>query len=176
MTGAGPVAGVHGWLIRPLTASDLDAALALQNLSYVQSLRDGAAAFASRMAIGAATCLGAFSDDALQGYVLAHPWHAGSPPPVDTVLSPPSGEGERVLYIHDLSVAAATRGRGLGRRLVEAAEAAGRAAGLSHSELVAVPGAGAYWSRLGYCALPVSSTGALDCYGAGARCMRRALR
>lgn len=140
-------------LFRP---TDLPAALVLQASAYAPALRDSPVAFASRIAIAKGCCRVAERDGELCGYILAHPWPSGRPPAVDTVLDTPSDDADRILYVHDLSVSSTAAGTGFGRQLVDSALDAARQLGLQRVELVAVPGAQAYWRRLGFEALPVT--------------------
>ena len=132
-------------MIRPLTLADLPAALALQAAGYPEALWDGEDAFASRMTVAPDWCWAFERDGSLEGYLLSHPWTTMSPPTPDTVLDRAEGD---VWYIHDLSTAQAARGRGVGRALLAACEAAHPQ--VRRSELVAVDGAEPYWRRLGW--------------------------
>src|SRR5690606_38194047 len=83
--------------LRTLRADDLPDALALQSEAYAPHLRDGAAAFESRLTLGPDTCWVARDGDDLLGYLLAHPWGSMRPPPVDTVLRRDPAEGPAIL-------------------------------------------------------------------------------
>lgn len=184
----------RGFTFRPLASADLPAAFELQRVSYIESLRDSLVAFSSRLEVGPDTCWVAEREGRIHGYILAHPWYPGLPPAVDTVIEvPPAVVRDagapglaasldsqepiaRVHYVHDLSVSPDAKGAGLGRELVAHSLRAAWHLGLRESELVAVPGAAVYWSRLGYTEVPVTAALAekLRCYGAGAVYMRRA--
>lgn len=163
--------------LRTLRADDLPDALALQSEAYAPHLRDGAAAFESRLTLGPDTCWVARDGDDLLGYLLAHPWGSMRPPPVDTVLRRDPAEGPAILFIHDLSIADAARGTGLGTKLVERALAAARARGLTAAELIAVQGAAGFWRRQGFEPVPATTalTSKLRSYGSDARYLRRPL-
>lgn len=161
-------------IIRPLHASDLEAALAIQVQAYPAFLCEDAAAFASRLALPRSCCLAAMQGDAMLGYLLAHAWPAASPPPVGAVLEPAPAE---VLYIHDLAVTAVGQGSGIGRQLVERALATAAGDGLQQAELIAVEGAAPFWERLGFRETATSPELARKVaeYGPAARWMRRAI-
>lgn len=142
--------------VTAMTATDLDDALALQSRSYPAFLVEDASAFASRMGLAASFCLAARREGELLGYLLAHGWPRCSPPAVGTVLTD-CGPGD-VLFIHDLAVASAGRGSGVGRMLIARAFDLAARAGLRRAELIAVEGAADYWRRLGFVAVPVSGT------------------
>jgi GNAT superfamily N-acetyltransferase len=159
--------------ITPLGPQDLPAALALQAQAYPPFLVEDEAAFLSRIALPASYCLGARQGNRLLGYLLAHGWSHGSPPPLGSVLAD-DGPGE-VLFIHDLAVSPEQRGLKVGQRLVaRAAELAVRD-GLRRAELIAVEGAAEYWRTLGFAEETVSGElgEKLATYGSRARWMTR---
>lgn len=125
-------------------------------------------------------CLAATQDGALLAYLLAHGWPAGSPPAVGTVLAPenpPENAQREVLFIHDLAVASAGRGLGLGRALIDRAFALARADGLDRAELIAVEGASQFWRTIGFADTdcPPALAAKVAGYGAEARWMTRRL-
>lgn len=160
-----------GLVIRRLEHDDLAAALTLQAASYPAFLREGAAAFASRLAVPASYCLAAMRGETLVAYLLAHGWAGQAPPPLGTVLEA-EGRGE-VLYVHDLAVSSDERGSGLGRQLIGRAFERARRDGLRTVELIAVEGAAGYWRALGFVdnAAPPALAAKVAAYGAGARWM-----
>ena len=131
-----------------MTPQDLGEVLALQAQGYPAALHDSADAFLSRMALAPALNLVAHQGEDLQAYLISHPWAAGSPPPVDSVL--PTAAPQDCWYVHDLSVAEAARGLGLARRLLIAGRDAALTLGLTRSELIAVEGAAPFWRRQGW--------------------------
>jgi GNAT superfamily N-acetyltransferase len=137
-------------VLRPMAPQDLAAVLALQAQSYPQALHDSADAFLSRMALAADLNLTAWREGELAGYLVSHPWAAGSPPPVDALLDPETPA--ECWYVHDLSVARAARGLGLGKHLLAAGRDAATARGLTRSELIAVEGAAPFWRHQGWAA------------------------
>ncbi|WP_222565045.1 GNAT family N-acetyltransferase [Novilysobacter antarcticus] len=163
--------------MRAPRCEDLTALFELQGESYPPALRDSLEAFASRLRLAEGCSQVAEIDQRAVGYILAHPWLSRQPPAVDTVLSPLSGDGPRILYVHDLSVSARAKGTGLGGRLVDAVLEAGRRGGLRRAELVAVPGADGFWKRMGFQTLDVAPDLARKVrqYGDGALYMGRAL-
>jgi GNAT superfamily N-acetyltransferase len=137
-------------VLRPMAPQDLPAVLALQATGYPPALHDSADAFLSRMALAAELNLTAWREGELAGYLVSHPWAAGSPPPVDAVLDPATPAD--CWYVHDLSVAQAARGLGLGKILLAAGREAAMARRLTRSELIAVDGAAPFWRRQGWAA------------------------
>jgi GNAT superfamily N-acetyltransferase len=163
-------------MLRPFVAADLAAAAELQALCYPPALCEPADALLSRLTIAGHACFVATAGARLVGYILAHPWPGLDPPPVGAVLEQPPA-GPLVHYLHDLAIAPALRGTGLGRALVTASQAAARQAGLNRSELMAVAGAAPFWHALGYEAVPADArlTAQVRAYGSGARYLARPL-
>ncbi|WP_230279387.1 GNAT family N-acetyltransferase [Croceicoccus sp. Ery15] len=171
--------------IRAMTRADLPAAMAIQRAAYPAHLQEGEAAFASKLEAGGALCSvaerggagreGAGREGEIFAYCLAHGWRAGSPPALGAVLQ--QGDAAQVLFIHDLCIAASARGSGAGRRMAEHCCEAGRAAGLTRAELVAVSGAAPFWRSMGFTeGVPDAALRAkLAGYGADARWMWREL-
>ncbi|MFN7130337.1 MAG: GNAT family N-acetyltransferase, partial [Brevundimonas sp.] len=137
-------------VLRPMSPQDLPAVLDLQARGYPAALHDSETAFLSRMALAPELNLTAWRGEDLAGYLVSHPWAAGSPPPVDAVLDPATPA--ECWYIHDLSVAQAARGLGLGKILLAAGRDAAMARELTRSELIAVEGAATFWRRQGWTA------------------------
>lgn len=161
--------------IRSLEAADLPQALTIQAANYPAFLWEDEAAFASRLDVASSYCLAAERDGVLVGYLLAHGWVSESPPPIGTILDK-TIVGD-VLFIHDLAVAPAGQGAGLGRRLIDQAFARAAADGFGRAELIAVEGAAPYWRGLGFAdgsALPELAA-KVAAYGAEARWMTRAI-
>ena len=159
--------------LRPLTAADLPAAEAIQEAVYLPIYRESAEILGSRLAIASTCCWGAFDkDDGLMAYILSHPWPAAAPPAIGTALgAPPPGDN---WFIHDLAIGEAARGLGLGRALVRKAASAALALGLVRGDLIAVQGAGGFWTRMGYADppdLPAALAAKVAGYGPEARYM-----
>lgn len=161
--------------IRPLIHADLPAALAIQAQLYPAFLREGEAAFASRLDLPHSYCLAADRAGRLVAYLLAHGWASQEPPPVGALLSGQDTANE-ILFIHDLAVSASGQGQALGRQLVATAFAAAAADGLTRAELIAVEGASTYWRTLGFTEPAVRPQLAqkVAAYGPAARWMTRA--
>lgn len=164
---------IGGVTIEPLTRADLGPALAIQARCYPAFLREDERAFASRLDVARPYCLGVRRGNALLAYLLSHGWASGSPPAVGTVL--PEGQGGEVLFVHDLAVAPAGRGLGLGRRLAECGLALAAADGLARAELIAVEGAAGFWAGLGFRegAMSAELAAKVAGYGSAARWMMR---
>jgi len=161
--------------IRRFARSDLAHALAIQSQVYPAFLIERSASFSSRLEATMPYCLVARVDGQLVGYMLAHGWRRHAPPPLDTPLDGIASAD--ILFIHDLAVGAAGRGRGIGRRLVERACDLAVHDGLRSAELVAVEGAADFWQAMGFIALDATPEIAakLAGYGRGATWMGRTM-
>jgi GNAT superfamily N-acetyltransferase len=134
--------------MRPLRHTDLAAALAIQSQSYPAFLREGKAAFASRLNLPDSYCLAATRDGLLIGYLLAYGWPGQAPSPVGAVLT--KDAVSEVLFIHDLASLPEAQGSGIGRTLVMRAFELAALDGLCEAQLIAVEGAATYWRKLGF--------------------------
>ncbi|WP_334156561.1 GNAT family N-acetyltransferase [Oryzomicrobium sp.] len=167
-------------VIRPMTADDLPAVLAIQARCYHADLLESAATFAAKLRYSGDTCWVACDGANRQlAYLFAQPAAYLHPPRLD---SAPDGDpaaarkantgADLVLHLHDLAVDRTARGLALGERLVAQAFAAAREAGLARLTLVAVQQSGAFWERFGFTApdhpLPPALTEELASYGADA--------
>lgn len=155
--------------------SDLAAALVIQSQAYPAFLQESAASFASRLEASQSYCLTAQRQGQPIGYLLAHGWPRNAPPELGAPLvefAPPE-----ILFIHDLAVAAAGQGLGIGRRLVDHAFDRAVSDGLKSAELVAVEGAASFWQAMGFAELDASPEIAakLAGYGRRAKWMGRAI-
>lgn len=161
--------------IRHFARADLQEALAIQSEAYPAFLVESEVSFASRLDAEYPYCLAATVGGRLSGYVLAHGWHRSSPPELGAPLS---GAGPvEILFIHDLAVATAGQGLGIGRRLVDHAFDLAMHDGLKSAELVAVEGAAGFWKTMGFVTLDATPEIAakLAGYGRGATWMGRTI-
>jgi ribosomal protein S18 acetylase RimI-like enzyme len=126
-------------MIRRFARGDLASALAIQTQAYPTFLVENEAAFASRLDAAKPYCLTARAERRMVGYLLAHGWQRHAPPPLGIPLVD-DGPNE-ILFIHDLAIAAADRGLGAGRKLIDHAFELAARDGLKEAELVAVEGA-----------------------------------
>lgn len=154
-------------LWRPMRTADLASVVALADQIH-RDHPERPEVFAERLALAPATCFALAKGDALLGYALAHPW-AGAPPKLDSLLGAPPARPDH-LYLHDVALTRAARGRGAARAVVATLDSVARRLGLGEMRLIAVSGSAPAWARLGF---RDSDAPRPASYGADARAMRR---
>ncbi|WP_241990212.1 MULTISPECIES: GNAT family N-acetyltransferase [unclassified Streptomyces] len=156
--------------IRPPTPPDWDAIAALESDAYGPlGLAEGREALRSK-AVSPETCFVLRSGPKVAGYLLSLPYPPRRAPALGSTA--PARFHSRNLHLHDMVVAPEYRGRGLGRRLVTHLERTAAARGYEEVSLIAVAGAGSYWSACGYAPDPHVPTAG---YGRSAVYMSRSL-
>lgn len=159
---------------RPMQATDLAAVQAIAGVVHVAH-PEQPAVFAERLRLAPATCLVCRGESGPPlGYALAHPWD-GSPPALDTLLGKLPAT-PRLLYIHDIALLEAARGRGAAAEIVALLAAQARRERLLQLALVAVNGTHVLWRRHGFRdTADATLSGKLATYGGDAVYMQRAL-
>ena len=110
------------------------------------------------------------------GYCFSHPWIAGVPPALDTLLGA-LPERPDVYFIHDVAVEAFLRRGNLASALVPRLIEIARGLPAERVTLVAVSGSAPFWTRMGFRRSQdeTAQTEARAKYGAGAVQMERVL-
>lgn len=109
------------------------------------------------------------------GYVLSHPWRAGSLPALNTPLGEISADAD-TYYLHDLALLPVARRVGAASHIVGALAKHAEARGFGTMSLVAVNGSVAFWQRQGFAVVDLPELrGKLLSYEAEARYMVRHL-
>jgi len=103
---------------------------------------------AERLLLAPDWCRVLIKEGGVVGYILAHPWRLGAPPLLDTLIHalPPQPD---TLYLHDIVIDPARRGRGEAR--------AGLVALLAEAEksypsvsLISIGGLASFWETYGF--------------------------
>ena len=123
---------------------------------------------AERRRLYPAGCLVLQRDGEVLGYAVSHPWHAGKPPALDTLLGA-LPDLPTNYYVHDLALVPAARGTGAARSAVARLVAVATQAGLAPMSLVAVNNSTGFWQRHGFRAVGAAPAS----YGADAVVMMR---
>lgn len=157
----------------PITAADLDAVLAVQAHCYPPAMQEPGPVVLQRIGVAGPTSLVARdAGGAVCAYVFAFPCRRGYVTPLNAGFTLP--DDADALYVHDLAVAPAALGRGLGKAMVRQLWALAQARGLRHSALVSVQDSLRFWQSLGYLPAP-GDPAALATYPDVAIYMTRAL-
>ena len=157
---------------RPMAPSDLEAVERLGNAIH-QDHPEDAEIFAERLRLCPQGCHALDVPTGLAGYIISHPWHAGSPPPLNTLLTTlPTPPG--TWYIHDLALHPSARGTGAAQAIVARIAALATATGLPRMDLVAVGKSPGFWARHGFHPQPWPP-GKTTSYGSTAQFMVRPL-
>ena len=130
--------------------------------------------FAERLALFPEGCHVLADGDAVLGYLISHPWRAGAPVPLDTLLERlPAAETR---YLHDIALLPEAREAGHAARGVARVVRDAYRAGSPSLSIVALPGTQRFWERQGFEARPDALLpGELDAYGDGSLWMVRDL-
>lgn len=83
------------------------------------------------------------------GYVLSHPWRAGTLPPLNAMLGA-LPEAADTYYLHDLALMPVARRVGAASQIVNALTKHAQARGFATMTLVAVNGSRGFWERHGF--------------------------
>ncbi len=135
---------------RPMSTEDVDAVMGLSGVVH-PGFYERPEMFLDRLQLFPEGSLVAEAPGArfgIAGYAIAYPAPTAAPPPLDTVLGRLPADAD-ALYIHDVALDPAFRGRGLSegavRRLVDLAEARFAAA-----TLISIYGTPPFWRRFGF--------------------------
>ncbi|WP_255326214.1 N-acetyltransferase [Sphingobium sp. EM0848] len=126
--------------------------------------------YAERLALYPSGCLILEGDGMPIGYLIAHPWHSRTPPPLNIPLGAIPADAD-TYYLHDIALLPAARGNGAGVQATILAMSEAGKAGFDTITLMAVNGADRFWASQGFS--PVADQPAL--YGPEAQFMWRPL-
>ena len=164
--------------LAPLRAGDMPAVMRIQAQCYSAIVPESLQSMSAKQQAAPGTCHAAWRQGALVGYLLALPVRALALPALDSPACTIDPAAD-ALYLHDLALAPAARGGGVGQALVAHALAVGAQLGLRRALLVAIQGSAPYWARQGFAPLPPPSPDVcakLASYGADAQLMQRPLQ
>lgn len=129
-------------------AADLSAVLDTAGRVHPAYPED-AEVFAERLRLHPPGCLVLMRQGRLAGYAISHPWRAGRPPALNSLLGtlPPAPD---TYYLHDLALLPEARGSGAASAFIEVLLACAREAKLAQLSLVAVNHSASFWQRHGF--------------------------
>ncbi len=142
--------------------TDLQTVEHLGNAIHLDHQED-AAIFAERLHLCPQGCHALDGPAGLAGYIISHPWHSNSPPPLNTLLGALPVPAA-TWYIHDLALHPSARGSGAAPAIIAQLAAHGRI------ELIAVGASPRFWARQGFRPAPLPEA-KLASYGTGAQFM-----
>lgn len=133
-----------------MTHEDLPHVLALQHACYRPDFHEPLSAFESKLSASPETCwVVAEGPASIQAYLVCLPMADENYPLLHAPnWQLPSQADE--LYVHDMAISPALRGRGAARRLLIQAMAHAADQGLPRLSLIAVQGSVAFWAHLGF--------------------------
>lgn len=160
---------------RPLSPRDLGDVMAVAEVVHA-AYPERRESFADKLALAPDCCFGlAGANDVLAGYAVALPWTRGETVALDAMLGQLPARCD-ALYIHDIAILPAARGRGLAGTVVTLLAEVARRHDVRAMTLTAVYGAEAVWARHGFHPVETAALRAkLASYGSEARYMERLL-
>lgn len=112
-------------------------------------------------------------ESAIAGYCISHPWMRDKVPVLNRLLGA-APQAPDCLFIHDVVVAPAARGKGATAVLMESLTVAAQSYGLNAITLVALYGSNRMWSRYGFHAAAIEKN-EIKSYGPSAIYMLKSL-
>lgn len=164
--------GLSRW--RPMVEGDLDRVSEIAAIGFPDHF-EGRDCFENRLSLNPAGCFVLETSGGLEGYLVAYPWRADAAPALNTMIDAIPSDAS-VLYLHDLALTPAVRGRGWSKPILRTIVDLARADGWSTVALVAVNDAVDFWRGHGFAVRRTPEMEAkLASYGADARYMTRAV-
>lgn len=133
---------------QPLLADDLPSVVRIAAEIHA-GLPEREEVLAEKIRLFPSGCRKLVREGEIIGYGLSHPWRLNTVPPLDDFLGQLPGV-PGCLYIHDIAILPAGRGRGAATVFMEAAREQARAVGIPRLALVSVYGTSTLWKRAGF--------------------------
>ena len=113
------------------------------------ALPEGREVFAEKARLFPQGCFKLMFEGSMAGYAIAHPWMLHSIPPLDEFLTalPPEPD---CIYIHDVAVLSAARGRSAAGLFIAKISDVARRMHIPHLACVSVYGTDVLWARFGF--------------------------
>lgn len=157
---------------RQATPADLDAVMAIQAVAHAD-FPEEEGVLAERLRLCPQGCFVLVRGEAVDGYMLSHPWSRRRPPPLNRPLEAIPDDTD-CWYLHDLALLPQTRGSGAGAAIVSQLVSLARKEGFGVVALVSVGGSRPFWRKQHFAVVsdPLLKQ-KLSSYGGGAAYMER---
>jgi len=132
---------------RLMTAADIPEVDAISEVVHPDFPED-IAVMENRQTLFPQGCFVAQGTDNLLGYAISHPSVIGEPAPLNTIIKLPGNAD--CLFLHDIALAEASRGLGLGSQIVPLLTKTAKEAGFDRLGLVSVNNSLGFWQSQGF--------------------------
>lgn len=134
--------------IRLMQVTDIPAVLMIQEQAYVDEILESAEVIEERLHIAPETAWVAETEAGVQAYLVTYPSRLGALTAWGENFQ--CAHDADCLYLHDLAVATAAGGCGLGQALIAVATHYAEEKGYGFSSLISVQNSVGFWQRRGY--------------------------
>jgi ribosomal protein S18 acetylase RimI-like enzyme len=152
--------------------------LRIQDYCYTEIEPESRESLQAKILASPSTCLIAESSESAVGYLIAVPIIYPHLPTLNAPTFELPADAD-TLYIHDLAIHGAGRGKGVAQALVRASIDAAKRSGLSRACLVAIQNSQSFWEQFGFKTVAEPPDGVLHklrSYGAEAQLMWASLK
>ncbi len=158
--------------ISAITENSWDEIMKIQAEAYTDIVPEEVSILKSKWLASPATCAVYVDDEnKILGYLLAHPWGNEAPPKLHEKTR---AINSSTLYLHDLALANAAKGKKIAKKLVENLITYAKHQGFSKILLVSVQSSNIFWGKFGFIYTP--SNMVCPSYGDDAQLMVLALK
>ncbi|MDA3812097.1 MAG: GNAT family N-acetyltransferase [Spirochaetaceae bacterium] len=135
--------------IRHIEKRDWSAILRIQTEAYFAIEPESENVMKSKSLASRETCFVVENEQReILAYCLSHPWEPLSAPALNTVISTSNSSGN--LYIHDLAVSHAARGKGFAEKLCNQIVFKAQSLGFQRISLVSIQQSYLFWGKMGF--------------------------
>jgi ribosomal protein S18 acetylase RimI-like enzyme len=135
--------------LKPLQTEHMADVLRIQDYCYTEIEPESLESLQAKILASPSTCLIADSSEGAVGYLIAVPIIYPHLPTLNAPTFELSADAD-TLYIHDLAIDNAGRGKGVAQALVGASFDAAKSSGLSRACLVAIQNSQKFWEQFGF--------------------------
>lgn len=154
--------------IQPIVETTWPEILSLQEKAYLLVEPESLDVLKDKWSRSPSSCFIYRDGEQLMGYLLAHAWNKDRPPKLFQKL--PEATNGNIMFLHDLAVADAALGKGIGSKLINHLVKVAALSGYKKIRLVAVQNSRLFWQKHGFTPVDIS---VCESYGADARLMQR---